>query len=203
MSKLFDTLEKIQAQENVRPMVEQVAPPPSAKKTGRYFPFLVGLTVVVAIFAGVKYFPLLKKNITPSPTKVQTKTPAPATPSTPKVSHADSRIAVTKNLATHQQVEQLNNHGVALTQKGDTWAALYYFDKASKLAPKQSEPLVNMAIVLAQMDLGFPAARVFREAYQLDPENNYLLQAIELAIAEQILPPDFYETIPIPGLEEN
>ncbi|MEN8256678.1 MAG: hypothetical protein ABFS09_02335 [Thermodesulfobacteriota bacterium] len=203
MSKLFDTLEKIQEQENVRPHAEQAASPLSAKKTGRYLPFLVGLTVIVAIFAGIKYFPHAKKSILPSPAKIHKNTPAPAVTPSPMISHADSRIPVTTNLPSPQQVEQFNNHGVTLTQRGDAWAALYYFDKASKLAPGQPEPLVNMAIVLTQMDLGFPAARIFKEAYQLAPENDYLLQAIELAIAEQILPPDFYETMPVPGIEEN
>ncbi len=201
MSKLFDTLEKIQEQETTSPQAEQAATLPPARKTGRYFPFLVGLTVIVAIVVAGQYLPVLKTKLSRQSKKIELSTPVAPPVSGPQISHAGSRTAQGENLTGLAQVEYFNNHAVGLTEKGDAWAALYYFDKASKLAPEQPAPLINMAVILAQMDLGFPAGRIFKKAYQLAPDNNHLLQAIELAIAEQILPPDFFETIPVPGMD--
>ncbi len=201
MSKLFDTLEKIQDQEDTSPRAEQAATPSAPRKTGRYFPFLVGLTAIVAIIAVGKYLPIFTKGPAQQPDRVQTSRPATTPANRPPISHAASQAARGENLPTQARIEYFNNHAVDLTKKGDAWAALYYFDKAGKLAPEQPEPLINMAIILSQMDLGFPASRIFTKAYQLAPDNDHLLQAIELAIAEQVLPPDFYETIPVPGTD--
>ncbi len=201
MSKLFDTLEKIQEQENPSPQAEQAATPRPARKTGRYFPFLVGLTVIVALLIAGQYYPVIKKRLSRPPAKMQVSSPQATSASKPEISHAASQAPMANNLSGQAQVEYFNNYAVSLTEKGDAWAALYYFDKASNLAPEQPEPLINMAIILSQMDLGFPASRIFKKAYQLAPDNEYLLQAIELAIAEQVLPPDFHETIPVPGMD--
>ncbi len=201
MSKLFDTLEKIQEKEASSPPAEESRSPRPAKKTGRYFPFLLGLTIIVAMMAAGQYLPVFKKSLSRPPQKPQTTSQATTPAQKPQPSYAASQTDQGDKLAGPAQVEYFNNHAVALTEKGDAWAALYYFDKASKLAPTQPEPLINMAVILSQMDLGFPAGRIFKQAYQLAPENEHLLQAIELAIAEHVLPPDFYETIPISGID--
>ncbi|MBU0681194.1 MAG: hypothetical protein KKD73_07215 [Proteobacteria bacterium] len=201
MSKLFDTLEKIQEQEAPSPQVEHAARPRSAKKSGRYFPFLVGVTVIVAIVVAGKYLPVIKKNISRQTVQVQESNPASTAVPSSQISPAASQVPQQENLSGLDQVVYLNNQAVALVEKGDAWSALYYFDKASKLGPQQPEPLINMAVILMQMDLGFPAGRLFKQAYQLAPDNDQLLEAIELAIADQVLPPDFFETIPVPGID--
>ncbi len=203
MSKLFDALEKIQEQEDTSPQVEQVAKPQPTRKTGRYFPFLVGLTVIAAIVVATQYIPVFKNNLFQQSAEVQTKrSTTPIAPDS-QISHATSPLPQKTNLPTPAQVEYFNNHGVELIEKGDAWDAIYYFDKASKLAPEQPEPLINMGVILAQLDLGFPAGRVFKKAYHLAPHNEHLHQAIDLAIAEQVLPPDFPETIPVSGMDGN
>lgn len=201
MSKLFDTLEKIQEQEAPSPQVEHTARPRSAKKSGRYFPFLVGVTVIVAIVVAGKYLPAIKKNLSRQTVQVQGSKPATTAAQNSQISPAASHVPDQENLSGPDQVAYLNNQAVALVEKGDAWSALYYFDKASKLGPQQPEPLINMAVILMQMDLGFPAGRLFKQAYQLAPGNDQLLEAIELAIADQVLPPDFFETIPVPGMD--
>lgn len=201
MSKLFETLEKIQEHEEGTPQVDQPVAPRPARKTGRYVPFLAGLTIIGAIIYGGQYFPELQKQFFRDSQPVIEKTPPPA--STAKTQHPAHQVSAPENMTDLARVEYLNNQAVALSTKGDNWSALYYFDQASKLAPSQPEPLINMAILLSEMGLIFPADRVFREAYQVDPEHTHLLQAIELAISEQVLAPDFYETIPSPVMGEN
>jgi tetratricopeptide (TPR) repeat protein len=116
-----------------------------------------------------------------------------------RISRPSPQIAEDEKRAGQAHGEYFNNHAVSLNAKGETWTALYYLDKASRVAPKQPEPLINMALILTQMDLGFPAGRLFKKAYQLDPDNEYLRQAMELAIEKQVLPPDFYKSMPLPA----
>lgn len=203
MSKLFDALQKIQAQETAPRQEEPAATPRTARRTGRFFPFLVGLTIIVAVVAATTFFPTIKQALFQAPeTGGPHQTAAPAQPE-PAQPPAAGPAALPKSHVGHGRVDELNNHAVALYEQGDSWTALYYFDQASKQAPDQPEPLINMAVVLLQMDLGFPAGRLFSQAYQLAPDNDHLLQAMELAIAEQVLPPDFFETLPIPAGEGN
>ena len=198
MSKLFDTLEKIQKNEEISPQVDQTVAPLPARKNGRYFPFLVGLTIIAAIIAVGQHLPKLQKKFFQKQQSVAEKTTPQASSAPAKAIHATNQLSAPANLTDLAKVEYFNNQGVDLSTKGDNWSALYYFDEASKLAPAQPEPLINMAILLSEMGLVFPADRVFREAYQVDPENTHLRQAIELAISRQVLSPDFYETIPPP-----
>lgn len=200
MSKLFDALQKIQAQETATSHEEPAAAPRAARRTGRFFPFLAGLTVIVALMAATTFFPTLKQTLSPPP--VASDPPRAVAPSTPLPTPPPVAVLPKKN-GGPARVDELNNHAVALYEQGDSWTALYYLDQASKQAPDQPEPLINMAVVLLQMDLGFPAGRLFSQAYQLAPDNDHLLAAMELAIAEQVLPPDFFETLPIPAGEGN
>ena len=204
MSKLFDTLEKIQDQKEKPSQVKQTAPrPPAAPKKGRLVPFLVGLVVIVALIVAGQQLPALKKLFVRPTQVVKERKTLPLPAQATKKASAPIEVAPDTNLAGQEQAEYYNNLAVSLLPQGDAWSALYYFDKASQLAPESPEPLINMAIILAKMDLGFPAGRLFKKAYQLTPENAYLLQAIDLAMAEQVLPPDFHETIKVVGMDKE
>ncbi len=199
MSKLYDTLEKIQEQETDTTPAQKAFTPPPARRTSRFVPLLVGVLMVIALVIASYTLPLFNKNLARQQKKAEMRRPAEQQAVSSRISRPAPQVAEDEKRAGPAQGEYFNNHAVSLSAQGETWTALYYLDKASRVAPKQPEPLINMALILTQMDLGFPAGRLFKKAYQLDPENEYLRQAMELAIAKQVLPPDFYKTMPLPA----
>ncbi|PLX49037.1 MAG: hypothetical protein C0613_09165 [Desulfobulbaceae bacterium] len=190
MSKLFDALEKIQQQEEADSPPEQSDSTAAAAQKKGYLPYLLAIIVlVILIAAGLQLPPFKEVLFHDRPTREQERPPISggdqAAATVPRVGEPPAHAS------PRQQMEFYNKKGLALSRTGDFWSALYYFDKAAELGPQQPEPLLNMAILLSRLDLGFPAGRLFREAYELAPDNEHLRQAVQQAIAEQILPPDF------------
>lgn len=199
MSKLFDALEKIQQQEEADPPPEQSAPPAAAAGRRGYLPYLLGIMMLIILIAAGLQLPSLKEMLSHDrPTRDMERSAITggdqAATAVPPVGEPPA------DLPAGQQMEFYHKKGLALSQAGDFWSALYYFDKAAELGPEQPEPLINMAIILSRLDLGFPAGRLFREAYGLAPDNEHLRQAVQQAMAAQILPPDFRETPAEPNL---
>lgn len=199
MSKLYDTLEKIQEQETDSTPAHKVFTPPPGRRTSRFVPLLTGVLLVIALVVASYTLPLFNKDVSRQQKKAETSRPAEQQAVTSRLSRPVPRVAEEEKRAGQTQGEYFNNHAVRLNAQGGTWTALYYLDKACKVAPERPEPLINMALILTQMDLGFPAGRLFKKAHQLDPKNEYLRQAMELAIAKQVLPPDFYKTLSLPA----
>ncbi|MDR9502089.1 MAG: hypothetical protein RI601_09870 [Desulfurivibrionaceae bacterium] len=200
MSKLYDTLEKIQEQETDTTPAHKAFRPPPAPRTRRFVPLLLGVLVVIALVVVASYtLPLFNKDVSRQQKKAEVSRPAEQQAVSSRVSRPAPQEAEDEKRPGPAQGEYFNNHAVSLNAQGQPWTALYYLDKASRAAPERPEPLINMALILTQMDLGFPAGRLFKKAHQLDPDNAYLRQAMELAIAKQVLPLDFYETMPVPA----
>lgn len=189
MSKLFDTLEKINHDDQDPTPEEPVVVQVSTKKNSRFFPFLVGLTIIVAILASVNLYTTMQKKKTSQPTfhlatKLPSMTavtkqmrPAPARLSSPKGSNEDKMIF-------------FNNQGVSLARQGKFWPAIYNFAQAEKLLPDRAEPVINMGLTLAHLGLQFPAQRYLQKAYTINPDNPHLRQAIAQAIANKQIAAD-------------
>lgn len=195
MSKLYDTLEKIQEQETDTTPAHKAFTPPPARRTSRLVPLLAGVLLVIALVVASYTLPLVNKDVSRQQKKAESSRPAEQQALSSRISQPGPQVAEEEKRDDQAQGEYFNNHAVRLNAEGETWIALYYLDKASRVAPERPEPLINMALILTQMDLGFPAGRFFKKAHQLDPKSEYLRQAMELAIAKQVLPPDFHKTL--------
>lgn len=193
MSKLFDTLEKIQNNETYSP-VPGVGITSSPKPKGNK---IIIMLIALAIGAIGLFFVLQRIETFRLP-GITAKQPAHV--SIP----ADSQILQTETTVKHQeskmqkvipatkpvkpiakelvhQMTTLNNQGVRLISKYEYWQGIYYLNKAHALSPQSIEPLVNMAVALMELGLTAPANRFFHEALTLDPNNRKLRDNLALA----------------------
>ncbi len=200
MSKLFDTLEKIQHQDDTTPDQEQIAVVvPPAPSHSKFFPFLVGMTVIVAIFAGFQFFSgqqhkpavapkTAAQHDQPVAALAKKMTPTAPLPQAPKGSNEDKMIF-------------FNNKGVTMARQGELWQAIYYFDQADRLMPSRGEAAINMGMTLAHLGLQFPAQRYFAKARGINPHNEQLRQAMQTAIANKQINADFITASDLSGEE--
>ena len=180
MSKLFDALEKIQQQEPQQASSEPAKETAPVAKTGRYFPFLLGLTLITAVLAASHYYDLRqkkKKQAAPHPVARQSVVPGPSA----MLPIAPPALAEAPAGNSQQKQSYYNEQGLSLAHKGDYWQAIYFFEQAIQLDPPQPEPAINMAVTLAHLGLQFPAQRYFSQAWQLAPGHQGLVQALNQA----------------------
>jgi tetratricopeptide (TPR) repeat protein len=192
MSKLFDTLNKIQTNETYTPTPGGLQSPPR-KKGNR----IIVVLVVLAVTAVVVFLALQNMNTFKLP-QIAEKQPA----STPVA--ANQAISTSDRNDSPKQVYiqgvqggpetitpvsddilarmvQLNNQGVRLMARSDHWQGIYYFNKAHTLSPQSVEPIINMAVALMELGLTAPANRFFQEAITLDPNNGRLKDNLAMA----------------------
>ena len=68
------------------------------------------------------------------------------------------------------KVTLLNDQGVALVLEKKYWQGMYLFHQAIELDSSRIEPLLNMAVTLAEVNLNQPSDRYFSLAESLDSE---------------------------------
>ncbi len=198
MSKLFDTLEKIQNKDTFSPTTAGLAPPPQ-QKTNKVFFILVALAVsAVVLFLALQNIDTFKlPRITgkqPVPSAVTQDQSIVLTENTGSSTHIPQLAGQPASNATkafseniYNQMTQFNNQGVRLLARSEHWQGIYYFNKAHALSPQSVEPIVNLAIALTELGLTAPANRFFREAVTLDPDNRILRDNLALAAQLGIL----------------
>jgi tetratricopeptide (TPR) repeat protein len=193
MSKLFDTLEKIQTNETFSP-TPGVGITPSAKPKGNK----IVITLVALAVCAVGLFFVLQSIETFKLPGITTKqsahisipTATQVLPAETTSKHSAFKVQkiqpVTKPVKPIakellHQMTTFNNQGVRLIAKSEYWQGIYYFNKAHALSPQSIEPLVNMAVALMELGLTAPANRFFHEALTLDPNNPKLRDNLALA----------------------
>ena len=198
MSKLFDTLEKIQNKETFSPATDSLAPPPE-QKSGKSLIILVALAVsAVVVFLALQNIDIFKlPRITgkqPVPSTVTQDQASELTENTVSSTHIlqqagqpASNAAQPASANTLNQMTQYNNQGVRLIARSEHWQGIYYFNKAHALSPQSVEPITNLAIALMELGLTAPANRFFREALTIDPDNTILKDNLALAAQLGIL----------------
>ncbi|MEA3547031.1 MAG: hypothetical protein U9R66_05145 [Thermodesulfobacteriota bacterium] len=194
MSKLFETLEKIQQNE---PALALAGPHISAdgtetkkKQWQRLLPVLLLTAAVVLIGSvyAVRHQPVsiiqVKNDILPTKERNDTERPPPelnVVENSQLLSHElQSRTAF-------QQMVDLNNQGTRFLAKNRYWQGIYYFDQARKIQPQSVEPLINLAVALSELGLAGPANRFFTEARKIDPDHPGLQENLIIAAKKGIL----------------
>ena len=82
----------------------------------------------------------------------------------------DSLAPEVKSPSLQDQVTLLNDQGVALVLDKKYWQGMYLFHQAIELDSSRIEPLLNMAVTLAEVNLSRPADRYFSLAESLDSD---------------------------------
>jgi tetratricopeptide (TPR) repeat protein len=170
LSKLFDTLEEIQHQEEqLPPFREPVRTPHSSKKMLK--PLLLGALVVAGVFAGYNYLQIKKAVVMPQSAAI-----------VPQLKDIGVKlIPPSVDSTSVSQAEFYNNLGVSQARKGQYWEAIYSFEKATAASPDMIEPYVNQGTALLSLNLTSPARRYLQKAYSLDPENKALQDTLSKA----------------------
>ncbi len=191
MSKLFDTLEKINRNESA-PDSEHSAEMRIASSKRRWPLYLLGLVISgLFLFLGINFFHFQQHETITTNFKTQNlvgqdkgKDPeqvseVESSPQKNKLPDALSAPVGDKNDVEH--FVALNNKGVALVSRDQYWQGIYYLEKAGKLQPERIEPLINLAVALFELHLYGPARRYFDEALKVDSNNPLLRENIDIA----------------------
>lgn len=198
VSRLYNTLEKIRTGEQGSFSAKKSAPARGFDQqagTGRKQRIvllgasaLLALTLVV-FFAGPKRktakTPVIADAVTadtvaPAPVPEHPAGSAPRTEASPKTSPAASPAPALAGTGDAGRYQQLNNKGLALIQENQHWRGIYYLEQAHKQQPERPEPLINLAVALAELGLHAPAKRFFSEAHALAPNHPMLRKNLEI-----------------------
>jgi len=192
VSKLFETLEKIQQNEPV-PAGPHISADGTENKKKQWYRFLPVLLLTVAVvlvgsFYAVRHQPVsiiqVKNDSPPREERGDqdsTPTELNAVENSPLLSpEPETRTA-------YQQMVDLNNQGTRFLKKNRYWQSIYYFDKARKIQPESVEPVINLAVALSELGLTGPANRVFIEAREIDPDHPGLRENMIIASKKGIL----------------
>lgn len=192
MSKLFDTLEKIQNNDTYTPPAASDFQQPPKSKGKKY----IIVPVVLAACAVIFFFVLQRSESFKVFRKSASQSSGISTVQVPQSSTMHANTAAQKmspqgdTVASHintdgsdslQQMNMLNNQGVKLISKSEYWAGIYYLNKAHTLSPRSIEPLINMGVALMELGLTVPANRFFHKALAIDPDNKKLRDNLILA----------------------
>ncbi len=191
MSKLFDTLEKINRNE-VAPDLEHPGDREISSSKRKWPLYLLGLVLSgTFLFWGINFIHfqqqetittnhknlnLLKEDKTPNPAQVTELETARL--------KAESAGNIPSPIGDKHEMGRmiaLNNKGVALVADDQHWQGIYFFEKARKLQPRRIEPLINLAVALTELHLYGPARRYFDEAVKLDSNNPLLHKNMDIA----------------------
>lgn len=193
MSKLFDTLEKIQNNETYSP-APGAGIPSSPRPRGNK----ILITLVALAFCAIGLFLVLQNIDTFKLPRITARQPAhiPVPEDKPVLQSEIIRKHPISNMLNDQpviksfkpiskellhQMTTLNNQGVRLISKSEYWQGIYYLNKAHALSPQSIEPLINMAVALMELGLTAPANRFFHDALTIDPDNKKLRDNLALA----------------------
>ncbi len=193
MSKLFETLDKIQHQEE-----EQALPYESAKLVASSqrsrLPFLViavviaGFIVVYQNWSGEKVVPVSRS----ANKLLVAQNLVAASPMQPVV--ADLQVTP-QDLSAAEAAESYNRIGVEYARKGQFWEAIFYFEKAQSSAPEMIEPYINQGAVLLNLKLANPAKKILLKAYDLDSHNMALWETINNARKSELVTVEFVQSL--------
>ena len=211
MSRLYNTLEKIRTGEPGAFSAKKSAPAKGFGQnadTGRKrWIFLLGASALLALalivfFAGPKRKEA-KAPVTADAVATDAAAPAPrpdhpadsasqtdVSPKAPPVSLAASSPGTAADL-----YQQLNDTGLALIQENQHWRGIYFFEQARKQQPERPEPLINMAVALAELGLRAPAKRLFSEAHALAPNHPLLRQNLDLLEQADFFDPQWLSSL--------
>jgi len=193
MSKLFDTLEKIQNNEIYSPAPGTGIPSAPRPKGNKIIITLAALAIcAIGLFFVLQDIETFKLPgiTTKQPTHVSIPAATQILPAEKTIKHPAPKVQkkqpvsipvkpIAKELL--HKMTSLNNQGVRLISKSEYWQGIYYLNKAHALSPQSVEPLVNMAVALIELGLTAPANRFFHEALALDPNNKKLRDNLALA----------------------
>ena len=186
MSKLLDTLEKISKNEEVsRQPVGGGASSnddTSRKTSARSVTVMAFIIIVLSVYGTWPYITKYinrfnaknAKNAKNSPHEVSVVN-APQKQKVKLVSHTTSEIrktrktqkTVNKNITVFVRFNQL---AVQYVHRNQPWKGIYYFQKAKAAVPSRIEPLINLAVVYAELGYYPKAVKLFEKAYSINPD---------------------------------
>ena len=192
MSKLFETLEKIQQHEPALagPHISAEGTANSNKEWKKQLPFLL-LTVAVLLvgsFYAVRHQLATIIQVQTDVLPREDRSDQERTP--PELAAVEDSTLLSSEPGTptaYRQMVDLNKQGSRFLAKNRHWQAIYYFDKARKIQPQSIEPVLNLAVALSELGLAGPANRFFTEARGIDPGHPGLEENLIIAAQKGIL----------------
>ncbi len=180
MSKLLDTLEKISENEEVsRQSGEENAlstADPSRKTSLKSVTVMAFIITALSIYGAWPYLTKhinkinaksssLRIKIVRAPQKQKLKVALRTASKNTQV--RKTRIPVNKNTETFVRFNQL---AIQYIHKNQPWKGIYYFQKAAAAAPNRIEPLINVAVVYAELGYYPKAVKLFEKVYRINPD---------------------------------
>ncbi len=177
MSKLLDTLEKISKNEDVSRQpggkTGSSTGDTSRKTSIKSVTVMAFIIIALSIYGAQPYITkyINKINAKNSPRRIKTvkapqKQKVKVVPyNTPK--SRKTRITANKNTESFVRFNQL---AIQYIHKNQPWKGIYYFQKARAVAPNRIEPLVNAAVVYAELGYYPKAVKFFEKAYRINPD---------------------------------
>ncbi len=206
MSKLFETLEKIQRIEPA-PAGPSISANGMENKTKQWHKFLPFLLLTVAVVLVVSFYTTRNQSALIIQVKkpVEAKNEQDRTPTELTVVAEDNTLLSPEpeTRTAYQQMVDLNNQGTRFLTKNRYWQSIYYFDKARKIQPQSVEPVINLAVALSELGLTGPANRFFTKAREIDPEHPVLRENMIIASKKGILHTTMTLEVSLPDFEEQ
>ncbi len=177
MSKLLDTLEKISKNEDVSRQpggkTGSSTGDTSRKTSIKSVTVMAFIIIALSIYGAQPYITkyINKINAKNSPRRIKAvkapqKQKVKVVPyNTPK--SRKTRITANKNTESFVRFNQL---AIRYIHKNQPWKGIYYFQKARAVAPNRIEPLVNAAVVYAELGYYPKAVKFFEKAYRINPD---------------------------------
>ncbi len=183
MSKLLDTLEKISKNEDVsRQSGEKSASSSGDASRETNLKSVTIMAFIIVALSSYGAWPYLAKYInkidaksSPHGIKVVKAPPKQKKQKQQKVkvvSRTTSKGRKTRTTADKNTEEfvRFNQLAIQYIHKNQPWQGIYYFQKAKAAAPNRIEPLINAAVVYAELGYYPKAVKLFEEAYKINPD---------------------------------
>ena len=210
MSKLFETLEKIQQNE---PALALAGPHISAdgtenkkKQWHKFLPVLLLTTAMILVgsFYALRHQPVSIIQVKNDLPLWEKKSDQYRTPTALNAIEEKPLLSLEpKNRTDFQQMVDLNNQGTRFLTKNRYWQSIFYFDKARQIQPQSVEPVINLAVALSELGLAGPANRFFTEARKIDPDHPVLQENMIIAAKKGILHGPLALEVTLPDFEEQ
>ncbi len=194
MSKLLDTLEKISKNEDAPRQSggkAALSTDDVFRKTNIKSVTVMAFIIIALSIYGVrpyltKYIGEITRKTSPAgikigktPQKQKIKAVLSTAPKTRK-----PRIIENKNTEDFVHFNQL---AIQYIHNHQPWKGIYYFQKANTAAPKRIEPLVNVAVVYAELGYYPKAIELFEKAYSINPDFPPLLKNLKILYQANLL----------------
>ncbi|HFQ82037.1 MAG TPA: tetratricopeptide repeat protein [Desulfobacterales bacterium] len=189
MSKLLDTLEKISKNEDVsrQPGGGRASSneDTSRKTSARSVTVMAFIIIVLSVYGTWPYITKYinrfnAKNTKNAPHEVSVVN-APQKQKVKLVSHTTSEIRETRKTRETRETQKTVNKNITVfvrfnqlavqyVHRNQPWKGIYYFQKAKAAVPSRIEPLINLAVVYAELGYYPKAVKLFEKAYSINPD---------------------------------